>query len=96
MTWPFDQNPNVACVASRSIIDGEPVLVVIHYEDDHSWAFLDGKPFDPAAAKLVAMSTVIGLHPDLTEIAALPPGWSAHRPTQDDPWHKEQDHWAEG
>ena len=91
MTWPFDQNPNVACVASQSVMDGEPILVVVHYEDDHSWAFLDGKPFDPAGALVVAMSEVVKQHPELNEIASLPPGWSAHRTAVGTSWNRELD-----
>jgi hypothetical protein len=74
-------------------MDGEPVLVVTHYEDDHSWAFLDGKPFDPAAALLVAMSEVAEQHPELAEMASLPPGWSAHRSAVGKPWSRKRDEW---
>ena len=91
MNWPFDQNPNVACVAGQSVLEGGPVLAVVHYKDDHSWAFLDGGDFDPAAAKLVSMSTVVERHPDLAEIADLPPGWSAQRSDASEPWIKAQD-----
>jgi hypothetical protein len=47
---------------------GKPVLTVAHYEDDHSWAFLDGGPFDAADALVVAMSEVLGLHPELSRL----------------------------
>jgi len=91
MTWAFDQAPNVGCIASASIFTGRPVLIVVHYEDDHSWAFLDGDAFDPASAKVVQMSTVLDQHPELREIADLPPGWSASRMGVDGPWSKERD-----
>ena len=77
MSWPFDQAPNVACITCRSVIDGAPVLLVTHYEDDHSWAFLDGNVFDEGAAMVVAMKTVVERDPALAEIADLPPGWTA-------------------
>jgi len=77
--WPFDQGRDVACVASRSVVDGRPVLCVTHYADDHDWGFTDGGPADPASAVVVAMATVVDRHPDLTEVADLPPGWSATR-----------------
>lgn len=91
MTWRFDQAPNVACIACRSVIEGHAVLVVTHYADDHSWAFFDGAPVDMAAAQVVAMSTVIQRHPGLDEIADLPPGWSATRSAIGAPWLREQD-----
>jgi len=94
MTWLFDQAPNAACIASSTVMAGAPVLVVTHYEEDHSWAFLDGQSFDPSEATVVAMSTVIDLHPELSELASLPPGWTASRAVADGVWSKRQDLWA--
>jgi hypothetical protein len=95
MTWKFDQAPNIACITCRSVVEGNSVLVATHYEDDHSWAFLDGQTFDPADALIVAMSEVLDLHPDLDEIANLPPGWSATRVGIGEPWSKRQEDWAQ-
>lgn len=94
MRWKFDQAPNVACITCPSVVAGEPVLVVTHYEEDYSWAFLDGQPHDMAAALVVAMSTVLDVHPDLMEVANLPPGWSATRTAIDEPWSKSKDDFA--
>lgn len=91
MAWIFDQAPNVACIADRSVLNGKPVLMVAHYEEDHSWAFLDGKLFDPADALVVAMSEVIDRHADLAEVADLPPGWSATRIAKGQPWSRLKD-----
>ncbi|QAY78161.1 hypothetical protein [Sphingosinicella sp. BN140058] len=91
MAWMFDQSPNVACIATATVFAGDPVLVVTHYEDDHSWAFLDGRPINQAQTWVVAMSQVIELHPDLQEIADLPPGWTAWRASASQPWLKELD-----
>lgn len=86
MDWKFDQAPNVACITCRSVIEGHPVLVVTHYGDDHSWAFLDGAPADMATALVVAMSDILERHPDVAEIAQLPPGWSATRVAAGESW----------
>jgi hypothetical protein len=94
MVWNFDQAPNVACMTCRSVIAGHPVLIATHYEDDHPWGFMDGTPTDMAAALVVAMSEVIDRHPDLDEIASLPPGWSATRAAVGEPWLKQQDDWG--
>ena len=91
MSWKFDQAPNVAFITCQSVIEGHPVLVATHYEDDHSWAFMDGAPADMSAALVVAMSSVIIRHRDLDEIAELPPGWSATRVAVGQPWSKKQD-----
>ncbi|WP_283404292.1 hypothetical protein [Sphingopyxis sp. Geo25] len=90
----FDQQPNVACITSKKVITGAPVLVATHYEDDHSWAFLDGAEFDPVNAMVVAMSTVLELHPELHELAPMvQPGWSASRVGIGHPWEVQRDHW---
>ena len=90
-TWMFDQEPNVACVSCQSVMSGEAVLVVTHYDDDHSWAFLDGRTFDPAQAVLVAMSEVVDIHPDLHAMADLPPGFTASRTAVTEPWTQQRD-----
>lgn len=84
--WRFDQERGVACITCRSVLAGSHVLMVTHYEDDHSWAFLDGEDSDPDSAMVVAMSTVIDLHPELEDISDLPPGWSASRPAVGRQW----------
>jgi len=94
MIWKFDQAPNVACITCRSVIGGHPVLVVTHYEDDNSWAFGDGRPFDDATAMITAMSEVVERHPELENIADLPLGWSAARAGIGKPWTLEKDHWG--
>ena len=95
MSWVFDQGPNVACIASSLVMAGQPILVVTHYEDDHSWAFLDGGDFDPDQAMVVAMSEVLNIHPSIAEIATLPAGWSAHRNAVNDAWVSTQDDWGD-
>jgi hypothetical protein len=91
MHWPFDQAPNAACVTCRSVVEGAPILLVAHYESDHSWAFLDGQVFDEGAAMVVAMQTVLARHPALAEVADLPPGWTATRAAIGEPWMREMD-----
>jgi hypothetical protein len=89
--WPFDQAPNVAAVTCQPVLDGAPILLVVHYSDDDSWAFLDGGSFDPDASRLVGMGTIVRLHPSIVEIAALPPGWIATRESAAAPWVRAAD-----
>jgi hypothetical protein len=91
MGWEFDQSPDTACFTCKSILAGAEVLLVSHYEDDHSWAFLDGKPLDMDQALLVSMSSVLSAHPELHELSDLPPGWTAERKGRGLPWTKTQD-----
>lgn len=90
MTWSFDQAPNVACITTPSVMAGDAVLVVIHDDDDGSWAFLDRRAFDPKIAMVVAMSAVLDRHPDLHRIADLPPGWTAIRDAAEGAWSRKR------
>jgi hypothetical protein len=29
--WPFDQEPNVAAITSRQVLEGHPILRIAHY-----------------------------------------------------------------
>ena len=96
MEWPFDQAPNVATITSTHITaQGLPILLVTHYEDDHSWGFQSGLPLSTADAQIVCMEEVVRLDPTLSEIADLPPGWSASRPAVGGKWTKSKDDWAD-
>ena len=86
--WPFDQAPDVAAFTTSQVLDLHfPILQVTHYEDDHSWAFLCGRTDDyEKDGRLVCMSEVLNLDKTLTEVADLPPGWSASRIDKDSEW----------
>ena len=45
--WPFDQAPNVAALTTRQVLERNfPILIVTHYADDDSWAFVCGTTED--------------------------------------------------
>lgn len=89
--WPFDQDPDVAAVTSQSVIDGAPILLVVHYSDDHSWAFLDGEDLEFDSGRVVAMKTIFAYDPSLAAIADLPPGWVARRESVASQWQTAPD-----
>ena len=64
--------------------------MVIHYSDDHSWAFLCGT-VGSDEAMVVIMQEVFDLDPTLAEIADLPPGWIAERKAVGEPWNRHAD-----
>lgn len=87
--WPFDQGENVAAVTTRQVLrEGHPILRVVHYFDDHSWAFTCGTTDDPKDGRVVGMGSVLKLDSSLREIADLPPGWGAWRESVGAPWHR--------
>ena len=94
--WPFDQAPNVAAVTSTHITkDGADILLVTHYDDDHSWGFQSGLDVTMADAQVVSMKTIFTIDPTIAEIADLEPGWSAEREHVGGPWKKYKDEWPD-
>jgi hypothetical protein len=88
MDWPFDQAPNVAAITTRQVMDDNfPILSVVHYADDHSWAFTCGTSNESQDARIVGMGQVSQLDATIFEIASLPPGWGATRAEIGGVWH---------
>jgi hypothetical protein len=95
VNWPFDQGRNVATITTRAVIlEGAPVLLVVHYSDDHSWAFLSGGTFDSADALVVGMGEIIDTDGSLLAVADLPPGWVAERSSVNGNWVRSQNNEA--
>lgn len=90
-TWPFDQGPTTAAITTRQVLDGEKdVLVVVHYSDDHSWAFLCGTTDDKADGRVITMEHAVEIDATLRSIADLPPGSMACRESRDAAWEKRE------
>jgi len=90
--WPFDQPMDADAVVDLDAIEGRvPILLVVHYSEDESWAFLSGGPFDPDRAGLARMSEVVERDASLLTVADLPPGWTATRARVGDPWIRQSD-----
>lgn len=90
--WPFDQAPNVAAITTVNVLErGAPILVVLHYDDDDSWAFLCGTTNDEGDGRVIGMRAALRLDPTLREIADLPPGWRAERAAVGGPWRRAED-----
>ena len=88
--WPFDQTENVAAITTRQVIeDGKPVLMVIQYSDDHSWAFLCNTTGEESDGRVIGMGEALNLDPTLRSIADLPPGWPAERDSVDGEWRRQ-------
>jgi len=90
MKWPFDQAPGVAAITTVGVLENRlPILVVQHYADDHSWAFLCGTMDETKDGRVIGMGEVLEMDPSLRSIASLPPGWIARRATVGEDWEKE-------
>ena len=85
--WPFDQAENVSTLTTRQVLeDNLPVLNVVHYSDDHSWAFTCGTTDDTDDGRIVCMSHILEIDPTLASIAHLEPGCVARRPAVGEAW----------
>ena len=87
--WPFDQAPNVAAITTAAVLGGAPILVVVHYSDDDSWAFLDGATFDVYDGRVIGMGEALRIDPSLASLGDLPPGWVAKRAQLSGAWGRE-------
>ena len=89
MDWPFDQAENVAAITSKFVVDDNfPILRVVHYSDDHSWAFTCGTTNSLEDIRVISMTEAIKLDPTITEVADLPPGWCASREKVGENWER--------
>lgn len=85
--WNFDQAEDAAAITTKQVLrEGAPVLRVVHYDDDHSWAFTCGTTDDPADGLVVAMGCIVELDPTLHDISDLEPGWGACREELGSEW----------
>ena len=92
VNWPFDQPVDAVAVSDASVVeDGAPILLVIHYSEDHSWAFLSGDAFSPDRGKLIRMDEACNLDPTLLGVSDLAPGWTAERSDASGVWTRRAD-----
>ena len=90
--WPFDQAPNVAAITTRQVLEEKhPILSVIHYSDDHSWAFLCGTTDRAEDGRVIGMREALNIDRTLSEIADLLPGWAATRDHVGAEWERYED-----
>ena len=90
--WPFDQEPNVAALTTKQVLEGLPILYVTHYEDDHSWSFVHGTGEDyDKDGRLICMAEALELDASIREVADLPPGWYAWREDKHSEWQRAAD-----
>jgi hypothetical protein len=87
--WPFDQEPKTTTLTTRQVLhEGFPILNIVHYSDDHSWAFTCGTTDDTDDGLIVCLSHILERDP---RIADLPPGWVAERSEVGGEWERWQD-----
>ena len=89
--WPYEEPRNCATFTIRQILDGsEPILLVVHDEDDNCWKFIGTTDASVAESKVVCLEEIVRLDPTVLEVADLPPGWQAVRDEVGGEWTRRQ------
>jgi hypothetical protein len=89
--WPFSDPENLAVITIKQIVQGgEPILHVVHDEDDEGWQFLGASDASEEDAMVVGLRKMVRLDPSVRELADLPLGWRAWRSSRGEPWQRGQ------
>lgn len=85
--WKFDQPPNCVAITLKAIVfEGQPILHVVHDQEDHGWQFLGLEDAVEEDLAVVAMSEIVEIDPTVQEIAHIKPGCRAWRKDQQSEW----------
>jgi hypothetical protein len=87
-SWPFADSPNTASITTRQVLEGAPILLVTHDDDDGCWQFLCGTTNESEDARVVGLGQMYSRDITLGELADLPEGWRASRSAAGLPWHR--------
>lgn len=78
--WVFDESKNVAVFTTKQIIfEGEPILYVVHDEEDGAWQFLHDSIVSLDDAAVAGLSEIVEMDESINELYNLPLGWEAFR-----------------
>lgn len=88
LDFRFREERNVAVFTTRQVLEGLPILRVIH-EADGEWQFLCDTTYDVADLKIVALEQLIKRDPALNDLFQLNYGWQARRIIEAADWQKE-------
>jgi hypothetical protein len=87
--FKFREERNVAVFTTRQVLEGSPILRVVH-EDDGSWQFLCDTTYDVADLKIVTLEEIVKRDPTVTDLFQLNYGWQAFREAIGGKWQTEE------
>ncbi|MBW8687264.1 hypothetical protein [Chitinophaga rhizophila] len=84
----FEEDLLNAVITTRFVLlEKEPILNVAHHEDDGAWEFTGPtQAVEDSDYKVIALGEVIAFDETILDVADLPLGYKAFRPSPDDPW----------
>jgi hypothetical protein len=92
--FKFREERNAAVFTTRQVLEGSPILRVIH-EANGDWQFLCDTSYDIADLKVVRLDEIAKRDPTLNELFQLNYGWQARRIVAASEWQKEEHESAE-
>ena len=76
-------------MTTRQVLEQDfPILRVVHYIDDDSWAFTCGTTNESKDIRVIAMEEAVRLDASVVTVADLAPGWGASRSHVGARWNK--------
>ncbi|WP_216726463.1 DUF4262 domain-containing protein [Hymenobacter siberiensis] len=88
--FKFREERNVAVFTTRQVLEGLPILRVVH-EADGTWQFLCDTTTDVADLKIVCLDHIVELDASVNGLFQLNYGWTAWRETIEDDWETWED-----
>lgn len=88
--WPFPDPPDQSVFTCRHVIDGAPILHVVH-EAEGQWQFLCGGDHTEQTPVIVDLREIVSLDPALQDLAGLHQHQSARREAPEDLWRIHDD-----
>lgn len=70
---------NQVAITTKYVVEGSPILWVIHNEEDGIFEFIGSEPVTTDVYRLLSMEEMIRLDDSLKQIIDIPPGFTAHR-----------------
>lgn len=92
--FKFREERNVAVFTTRQVLEGLPILRVVH-ETDGDWQFLCDTTYDVADLKIVALEEIAKRDPTVNDLFQLNYGWHAVREAVEEEWQTEESETAE-
>jgi len=89
LDFKFREERNTAVFTTRQVLEGLPVLRVIH-EAEGDWQFLCDTTYEVEDLKIVALEEISKRDPTLNELFQLNYGWQARRVIEAADWQKEE------
>jgi hypothetical protein len=83
--FKFREERNLAVFTTKQVLDGLPILRVVH-DSDGDWQFLCDTSYDLTDLKVVALETITKRDPTVNELFQLNYGWHAWRVVKDADW----------